>query len=104
MTVDDTGRVLAVTEGFTGSTSDKTIICNDGAVEQIRYDKHMEKPCVVFNADGTTRTLKGCYLLVDNGYHRVSTCNVRVNTALLLKKKNICVLQKAQGVTMGSAA
>ncbi|CAN0330784.1 unnamed protein product, partial [Hapterophycus canaliculatus] len=71
VTVNHAGRALAVTEGFTGSTNDKTIICWDAAVDQIRKDEqYREKTFEVYNEDGTTRTLKGCYLLVDNGYHK----------------------------------
>ncbi|CAM9914719.1 unnamed protein product [Pylaiella littoralis] len=74
VTVDHTGRVLAVTEGFTGSTNDKTIICWDAAVDQIRRDKqYTEKKFDVYKADGTTQTLEGCYLIVDNGYHKWRT-------------------------------
>ncbi|CAN0563637.1 unnamed protein product [Ectocarpus sp. 12 AP-2014] len=71
VTVDHAGRAMAVTEGFTGSTNDKTIVCWDAAVEKIRMDKqYTEKTFDVYNEDGTTTTLKGCYLLVDNGYHK----------------------------------
>ncbi|CAN0441290.1 unnamed protein product, partial [Pylaiella littoralis] len=74
VTVNHAGRVLAVTEGFTGSTNDKTIICWDAAVDRIRKDKqYTEKTFDVYNKDGTTRTLKGCYLIVDNGYHKWRT-------------------------------
>ena len=73
VTVNHAGRAVAVTEGFTGSTNDKTIICWDAAVERIRNVKqYTEKTFDVYNEDGTTRTLKGCYLLVDNGYHKVN--------------------------------
>ena len=78
VTVSHSGRVLAVTEGFTGSTNDKTIICGDAAVDMIRNDsRYAEKEFQVYNEDGTTRTLKGCYLLVDNGYHKVN-CNLPI--------------------------
>ncbi|CAN0110840.1 unnamed protein product [Ectocarpus sp. 6 AP-2014] len=71
VTVDHAGRAIAVTEGFTGSTNDKTIVCWDAAVEKIRTDKqYTEKTFDVYNEDGTTTTLKGCYVLVDNGYHK----------------------------------
>ncbi|CBJ30444.1 transposon protein, putative, Pong sub-class [Ectocarpus siliculosus] len=71
VTVNHAGRASAVTEGFTGSTNDKTIVCWDAAVEKIRTDKqYTEKTFDVYNEDGTTTTLKGCYLLVDNGYHK----------------------------------
>ncbi|CAB1096709.1 unnamed protein product [Ectocarpus sp. CCAP 1310/34] len=71
VTVNHAGRAIVVTEGFTGSTNDKTIICWDAAVEKIRTDKQYPKQTFdVYNEDGTTTTLKGCYLLVDNGYHK----------------------------------
>jgi len=58
--------------------SDKTIICCDAAVDKIRNDsRYAEKEFQVYNANGTTRTLKGCYLLVDNGYHKVN-CNLPI--------------------------
>lgn len=77
VTVNHAGRVLAVTEGFTGSTNDKTIINWDAAVDKIRTDKqYTEKEFDVYNEDGTTRTLKGCYVIVDNGYHKVNKCRV----------------------------
>ncbi|CAB1111127.1 unnamed protein product [Ectocarpus sp. CCAP 1310/34] len=70
--VSHAGRAIAVTEGFTCSTNDKTIVCWDAAVEKIRTDKqYTEKTFDVYNEDGTTTTLKGCYLLVDNGYHKL---------------------------------
>ncbi|CAB1118961.1 unnamed protein product [Ectocarpus sp. CCAP 1310/34] len=48
-----------------------TIVCWDAAVEKIRTDKqYTEKTFDVYNEDGTTTTLKGWYLLVDNGYHK----------------------------------
>ena len=77
VTVDHAGRALAVTGGFTGSTNDKTIICCDAAVDKIRFNPtYTEKTFVVFNEDGTTYTLKGCYLLVDNGYSKVNVYQV----------------------------
>ena len=59
VTVNHSRRVLAATEGFTGSTKDKTIICWDAAVDQIRKDtKYKDKQFDVYNEDGTTHTLK----------------------------------------------
>ena len=59
--------VLATTEDFTGPTKDKTTICRDAAVDQIRKDKkYTDTQFDVYIDNGTTRTLKGCYLLVDN--------------------------------------
>ncbi|CAB1103577.1 unnamed protein product [Ectocarpus sp. CCAP 1310/34] len=71
VTVDHASRAIAVTEGFTGSTNDKTIVCWDAAVDKIRTDKqYTEKTFDLYNEDGTTTTLKGCYFLDDNGYHK----------------------------------
>ena len=83
VTVNYSGRVLTVTEGFTGSTNDKTIICWDTAVDHIRKDKnYTDKQFDVYNEDGTPRTLKGCYLLVDNGYHKLNNRKVTLRTSL----------------------
>ena len=77
VTVNPSGRVLAVTEGFTGSTNDKTTICWDAAVDHIRKNnKYTDKQFDVYNEDGTMCTPKGCYLLVDNGDHKVNNCKI----------------------------
>ncbi|CAN0178311.1 unnamed protein product [Ectocarpus sp. 6 AP-2014] len=61
--VNHAGRAIAVTEGFIGSTNDKTIVCWDATVEEIRTDKqYTEKTFDVCNEDGTTTTLKGVLL------------------------------------------
>jgi len=75
VTVDHTRRALAVTSGFTGSTNDKTIIRFDSAVTQIRTDPtYTEQTYKLYKADETPYEQKGCYLLVDNGYHKVRVC------------------------------
>lgn len=72
VTVSHTKRVLAVTPGFTGSTNDKTIIRFDGAVTKIRTDPiYTDRTYKLYRRDGTPFETKGCYLLVDNGYHKV---------------------------------
>ncbi|CAM9864889.1 unnamed protein product, partial [Pylaiella littoralis] len=64
----------AVTPGFTGATNDKTIIRFDKAVTRIRTDPiYTERTYNLYDADGATRQEKGCYLLVDNGYHKWNT-------------------------------
>lgn len=73
VTVDHSGRALAVTEGFTGATNDKTIIRYDEAVRMIRESpEYRDRVFKLRMADGSWITRKGCYLLVDNGYHEVS--------------------------------
>ena len=87
VTVNHSGRVLAPTEGFIGSTNDKTIICWDAAVDQIRKDKkYTDKYFDVYNEDGTTRTLKGCCLLVENGYHKINNCKVTHGTSFFYSR------------------
>lgn len=72
VTVDHAGRALAVTKGFTGSTNDKTIIRYDEAVARIRtLQQYKGREYTLRKADGTCRKRKGCYLIVDNGYHEV---------------------------------
>ncbi|CAN0386644.1 unnamed protein product, partial [Pylaiella littoralis] len=74
VTVDHTKRALAVTPGFTGATNDKTIIRFDKAVTRIRTDPiYTERTYNLYDADGATRQEKGCYLLVNNGYHKWNT-------------------------------
>ncbi|CAN0414918.1 unnamed protein product, partial [Ectocarpus sp. 12 AP-2014] len=93
VTVSHAGREIAVTEGLTGSTNDKTIICWDAAVEKIRTNKQFtEKTFDVYNEDGTTTTLKGRCLLVDNGYHKwqilmeLTKCPLSENNLLFSKR------------------
>ncbi|CAB1104922.1 unnamed protein product [Ectocarpus sp. CCAP 1310/34] len=74
VTVDHSGRVLAVTRGFTGATNDKTIIRYDKAVTRIRTDPvYTEQKYKLYAQDGQQFEEKGCYLLVDNGYHKWRT-------------------------------
>lgn len=73
VTVDHSGRVLAVTRGFTGATNDKTIIRYDKAVTRIRTDPvYTEQKYNLYTEGGQEFEEKGCYLLVDNGYHKVN--------------------------------
>ncbi|CAN0410174.1 unnamed protein product, partial [Pylaiella littoralis] len=70
VTVDHAGRAIGVTQGFTGATNDKTIVRYDAAVQTIRNNKvYKDREYKLRKADGTEFTRKGCYLIVDNGYH-----------------------------------
>ena len=61
------------TSGFTGATNDKTIIRYDAAVNKINNDNQYKgREYKLRKADGTYRERKGCYLIVDNGYHEVN--------------------------------
>lgn len=86
VTVDHAGRVIAITSGFTGATNDKTIIRYDAGVNTIKTDpQYTERSYKLRKADGTFRERKGCYLIVDNGYHEVSTAVTQFET----NRKNI---------------
>ncbi|CAB1110826.1 unnamed protein product [Ectocarpus sp. CCAP 1310/34] len=75
VTVDHAGRALAVTNGFTGATNDKTIIRYDSGVNKIRTEsQYTEREYKLRKANGTERTRRGCFLIVDNGYPEVSRC------------------------------
>lgn len=78
VTVDHTGRVLAATPGFAGATNDKTIIRFDKAVTRIRTGPtYTQRTYKLYTKDGEQFEEKGCYLLVDNGYHKVNTRRVQ---------------------------
>lgn len=78
VTVDHSRRVLTVTKGFTGSTNDKTIIRYDEGVTRIRTDPvYTEQKYKLYAQDGEQFEEKGCYLLVDNGYHKVKLRRVQ---------------------------
>ena len=72
VTVDHSGRALAVTRGFAGAHNDKTIIRYDDAVQQIRKNAtYTERVFHLRGKDGELIDCKGNYLIVDNGYHKV---------------------------------
>lgn len=84
VTVDHSGRVLAVTPGFTGATNDKTIIRFDKAVTRIRTDPiYTEQTYKLYAKDGEEFEEKGCYLLVDNGYHKVNLTRMKRRVRVL---------------------
>ncbi|CAN0362174.1 unnamed protein product, partial [Pylaiella littoralis] len=70
VTVDHAGRAIGITQGFTGATNDKTTVRYDAAVQTIRNNKVCkDREYKLRKADGTEFTRKGCFLIVDNGYH-----------------------------------
>ncbi|CAN0178702.1 unnamed protein product [Ascophyllum nodosum] len=71
VTVDHSGRVLAVTRGFAGAHNDKTIVRYDDAVQQIRENAtYTERVLQLRGKNGELIDCKGNYLIVDNGYHK----------------------------------
>ena len=72
VTVDHTGRVLGVTRGFPGAQNDKTIIRYDLTVRKVREEApYRDRTFKLTKRDGTTKDVKGNYLIVDHGYHKV---------------------------------
>jgi hypothetical protein len=70
MTCAHNGKILYCTPGFYGSQNDKSIIRFDGLVSKLRAGSHKNVSFQVYSADGSTKTIKDSYLLVDGGYHR----------------------------------
>ena len=93
--MDHTGRGLGVTKGFPGAQNDKTIIRFDGTVLAIR-DEPQYRDCVyqLRRKDGELRNVKGNYLIVDNGYHKVRTVSdglgLQGSTRALSQGKQCC--------------
>lgn len=78
VTVDHKMRVRAVTKGFPGAVNDKTIVRFDGYVERVRKDPFYTNMTYRVRINGgaaeeasSWRTMRGAYLIVDGGYHRV---------------------------------
>lgn len=72
VTVDQSGRSSAATEGFPGAQNDKTIVRYDFAVQTIRDNsKYRDKVFNLRAEDGSFIECKGNYLIVGNGYHKV---------------------------------
>ena len=71
VTVDHTSKIISATKGFPGAKNDKTIVRFDGFVSAIHdedlYSNVRYKMC---KENGEEYLEKGCYLLVDGGYHK----------------------------------
>jgi Plant transposon protein len=92
VTVDHTMRVLAVTAGFHGSVNDKTIVRYDGFIQRVKTDDfYTQAEYRVRTGPGSSadnfKRLKGAYLIVDGGYHKVSllsfVCSESLRTVTL---------------------
>ena len=72
--VDHAMHVRAVTKGYPGTVNDKTIVRFDkGALAIREADIYKSMPYKLRRQDGSEFVQKGAYLIVDGGYHRVST-------------------------------
>ena len=70
VTVDHTSKIIAATKGFPGAKNDKTIVRFDGFVSAIHDgDLYANVRCKMCKENGEEYLEKGCYLLVDGGYH-----------------------------------
>ena len=88
--MDHTGRVLGVTKGFPSAQKDKTKIRFDGTVLAVRDEPQYQ----LRRKDGEFRSVKGNYLIVDNGYHKVRTVSdglgLQGSTRALTQGKQCC--------------
>lgn len=72
-TVTHDMRCLACTRGFPGAHNDKTIVKFDGAVAAVRQGKYKDVEYTLKDKDGEDVQEKGAWLIVDGGYHYVSS-------------------------------
>ena len=83
MTVDHTKRFQSTTLGHYGTTSDKTIVKFDGFVNAVKFEKfYTEAEFKIQFGENKWAAEKGCYLLVDGGYHkwRIMQCPLKHTT------------------------
>jgi hypothetical protein len=74
LTVNHRQRILHSTTGHPGRCNDKTLIKFDGLIDQLRRGQF--NSTMSFNLEmrtGDSRTINGCYVIVDNGYLQWST-------------------------------
>ncbi|CAN0513567.1 unnamed protein product, partial [Discosporangium mesarthrocarpum] len=70
VTVDHTGRALAVTAGFAVATNDKTIIRYDPSVDRAKtHEAYTQTEYTLVDSEGREVSEKGAYLIIDRGYH-----------------------------------
>jgi hypothetical protein len=78
VTTDHKYRIIGVSGGHPGSNADKTIVQYDGLVDRVRNNENFTNHTYeLYTKDGTTRLVRGCYFICDQGYHR---WNVLQNT------------------------
>jgi Plant transposon protein len=70
VTVDHTKKILYVSRGHPGSRNDKTIVKTDEFLQAIRNKEILydDVEFVLYREDGSSFTVKGAYLISDNGY------------------------------------
>ncbi|CAB1111444.1 unnamed protein product [Ectocarpus sp. CCAP 1310/34] len=71
---DHSGRILSSTKGFPGAENDKTVVKRDLSVLRMREEEPWASyKFVLFDLEGNTTEHTGKWLIVDGGYHRVSS-------------------------------
>ena len=71
VTCDHTSKIIAVTHGFPGTRSDRTIVRFDGFVSDIHDGlKYADVKYKMNTMDGVEYEEEGAWLLVDGGYHK----------------------------------
>ena len=71
VTVDHTSKIIAVTHGYPGTRSDRTIVRFDGFVTDIHDGiKYHDVTFPMCDIKGEEYEEKGAWLLCDNGYHK----------------------------------
>lgn len=89
---DHAGRIIASTRGFPGAQNDKTVVNRDLSVMRIRdvepWASYKYELC---DEKGDTTEHTGGWLLVDGGYHKVSThlpCEMLIWAGAVLRCDN----------------
>ncbi|CAM9373054.1 unnamed protein product, partial [Discosporangium mesarthrocarpum] len=83
VTVDHTGRALAVTAGFVGANNDRTIR-NDPSVDRGKtHEAHTQMEYTLVDLEGREFTEKRAYLIVDGGYHQKCPCSLRPSSVAI---------------------
>lgn len=71
---DHSGRILSSTKGFPGAENDKTVVKRDLSVTRMQEEEPWTSyKFVLFDLEGNTTEHTGGWLIVDGGYHRVSS-------------------------------
>ena len=74
-------KILHVTKGFYGSVNDKTIVRFDKAANDVKKGLY-KQTTEVFDRNGSIKTMKGGFLICDNGYHHWATLMPPTKVAL----------------------
>lgn len=68
LVVDHERRIHSCTDGFIGTAPDSVIVVNDEYCRAISDGKYADIEYSVYKQDGSFKTIRGAYLISDNGY------------------------------------